>query len=257
MIAFGCAVASEEKFERFALSGVERVIEPEAPLHVKRGRTCIFSAYNEILDEAVADPRVEALCLIHEDTEIRDERFRERVRWALGDPLVAIVGTIGAVGVQGIDWWVHDYGIGSSVLEPIDPAVLYETELLEGPEMSGSGSSGDVDMVDGYLMVFSRWAMRELRFDETEIGPGFHGYDADICFQARERGRRVFAAEMRVAHHRNSISPTPYREDWLRAQMAFRRKWERRGMLGPPRLPFPPYSKSKQEKDLEGSQGGI
>lgn len=247
MIAFGCAVASEDKFERFALPGIERVRAPDAPLYLKRDRTCIFTAYNEILDEARADPRIEALALLHEDTEIRDERFDEKVRWALGDPDVAIVGTIGAVGVQGIDWWVHDYGIGSSILEPIDAAVLYETPLLEGSEMSGAGGFGDVDMVDGYLMVFSRWAIDELRFDQHEVGPGFHGYDADICFQARERGRKVFVAEMEVAHHRNSISPTPYRSDWLRAQVAFRRKWERRGMLSAPRLPFPPYVKTKQE----------
>ena len=57
---------------------------------------------------------------------------------------------------------------------------------------------------------------------------------------------------MAVVHHRNSVSPTPYREDWMRAQIAFRRKWERRGMLGEPRLPFPPYRKSKQELELEG-----
>jgi GT2 family glycosyltransferase len=256
MIAFGCAIADEEKYRRFALPGIERVREPESPLIELRGRTDIFSAYNEILDEVLADPRVDAVTLIHEDTEIRDSFFEEKVRWALNDPAVAIVGTIGSVGVQGIDWWVHDYGIGLSILEPIDAGVLYETPLLEGPETSGAGSSGEADMVDGYLMVLSRWAIHELRFDTEEVGPGFHGYDADICFQARERGRKVFAAEMVVAHHRNSVSPTPYREDWLRAQIAFRRKWERRGMLGPPRLPFPPYKKSKQEREQDERERG-
>jgi hypothetical protein len=254
MIGFACAIASEEKFSRFALPGIELAKDPEAPLIEMRGKSCIFDAYNEILDIAVADPRLDALAILHEDTEIRDEHFEERVRWALRDPDVAIVGTIGSVGIQGIDWWVHDYGVGSSVLEPIDAGELYETPLLRGSEMSGSGSSGEVDMVDGYLLVFSRWAMEELRFDAAGIGPGFHGYDADICMQARERGRKVFAAEMEVAHHRNSISPTPYREDWMRAQIAFRRKWERRGMLSRPKLPFPPYSRSKQEIEQEAEQ---
>jgi Glycosyltransferase like family len=251
LIAFGCAVHSEEKYERFALPGIAPVRDPGAPLMEVRGRTCLFSAYNELLDRALSDPRIEALTLVHEDTEIRDARFEERVRWALADPAVAIVGTIGSVGVQGIDWWIHDYGVGASILEPIDAAELYETPLIGGSEISGSGSSGEVDMVDGYLLVLSRWAIRELRFDEVEVGPGFHGYDADICFQARERGRKVFAAEMAVAHHRNSVSPTPYRDDWMRAQIAFRRKWERRGMLARPSLPFPPYRKTKQERELE------
>jgi hypothetical protein len=249
VIAYGAAIASDEKFERYAKRGIDLVSGPETKLIYRRGRKCLFSAYNEIMDEAVEDPRIEALVLIHEDTEIRDPRFEEKLRWGLDDPDVAIVGTIGATGVQGIDWWVHESGIGSSILEPIDAAELYETPLLKGSEMSGTGGFGDVDMVDGYLLGMSRWALKELRFDELEVGPGFHGYDADICFQARERGRKVFVAEMSVAHHRNSISPTPYRSDWLRAQIAFRRKWERRGMLKPPKLPFPPYVKTKQERD--------
>jgi len=247
VIAFGAAIADDEKWERYAAKGIELALGRDARLISRRDVTSIFGAYNEIMEEAAADPRIESLVLIHEDTEIRDERFEEKLRWALGDPEIAIVGTIGAVGVQGIDWWHHDYGIGSSILEPIDPAILYETPLLEGSELSGAGGFGDVDMVDGYLMGMSRWALKNLRFDETEVGPGFHGYDADICFQARLQGKRVFVAEMSVAHHRNSVSPTPYREDWLRAQIAFRRKWERRGMLKPPELRFPPYVKTKQE----------
>jgi len=251
VIAFGAAIGSDEKFDRYARKGVDLVSGPETPLIVRRDCNCIFAAYNEIMAEAREDPRIEALVLIHEDTEIRDDRFEDKLRWGLADPGVAIVGTIGATGVQGIDWWVHDWGIGSSILEPIDAEELYETPMLKGSEMSGTGGFGDVDMVDGYLLGMSRWAIEELRFDEDEVGPGFHGYDADICFQARELGKRIFVAEMAVAHHRNSISPTPYRGDWLRAQIAFRRKWERRGMLNPPQLPYPPYVKTKQELEEE------
>jgi hypothetical protein len=256
VIAFGVAIGSEEKYRRIALPGIERSLDPEAPLVELRGRKSIFSAYNEILDELVEDPRVEAVALLHEDTEIRDDRFEAKVRWALSDPHAAIVGTIGAVGVQGIDWWVHDYGVGSTVLEPIDPEILFETPLLSGSEVSGMGSSGEVDMVDGYLLVLSRWAMHEVRFDEEGLGPGFHGYDADICFQVRERGRKVIAVEMDVAHHRNSVGPDLYREDWLRAQIAFRRKWEAKGMISTPRLPFPPYHRSAQEIELDEKRRG-
>ena len=251
MIAFGVAIGSPEKFARYALPGIERSRDPESPLLKVEGRKSIFRAYNEILDQAALDPRIDVLVLLHEDTEICDPRFEEKVRWGLSDWRVAIVGTIGAVGVQGIDWWVHDRGIGSTILAPIDPKALYETELLEGNEVSGMGASGEVDMVDGYLLAFGRWGIRELRFDERGLGPGFHGYDADICFQARDRGRRVLAVEMDVAHHRNSVSPSHYRADWLRAQVAFRAKWERRGMLRPPRLPFPPYHRSAQEIEEE------
>jgi hypothetical protein len=226
MIAFGCAIHSEEKYERFARPGIERVRDPEAPLIELRDRHCIFTAYNEILDRVRDDPRIETLVLIHEDTEIRDSRFEAKIRWVLSDPLVAIVGTVGAVGVRGIDWWIHDYGIGSSILEPIDPEALYETPLLEGAEISGSGHSGEVDMVDGYLLALSRWAIRELRFDADTLGPGFHGYDADICFQARERGKRVIVGDFELIHH--TAARLGEREGWLRAHVAFARKWEGR-----------------------------
>ncbi len=250
MIAFGCAVADQAKYERICLPGIERCRDPAAPLVVVRDRPSIFSAYNQILDELAANPRVESVVLIHEDTEIQDRRFESKLRWALQDPMVAIVGTIGAVGVQGIDWWVHDYGVGSTILEPIDPEVLYETGMIQGAEVSGMGSVGEVDMVDGYLLAFSLWAVRNLRFDEDGLGPGFHGYDADICFQARDRGRKVLAVEMDVAHHRNSVGPDRYRDDWLRAQIAFRRKWEAKGMLAAPELPFPPYHGKRARTSL-------
>ena len=256
MIAFGCAIGSREKYERYALPGIQRAADEESPLFLVEGSNSIFSAYNEILDRAAEDPRIDILVLIHEDTEIREPRFEAKIRWALSDPSAAIVGTIGSVGVQGIDWWIHEYGVGSTILAPIDPEVLYETPLLSGSEAGGIGSSGEVDMVDGYLMALSRWAIREVRFDEVGLGPGFHGYDADICFQVRERGRKVLAVEMPVVHHRNSVSPGAYRAEWLRAQVAFRRKWEARGMLSPPSLPFPPYHKTAQEIELARRQSG-
>ena len=254
MIGFGCAVHSEEKYARFALPGIERVRDPGAPLIELRGRGCLFRAYNELLDRARADRRIEALALIHEDTEIRDDRFEDRVRWAFADPAVAIVGTIGSVGVQGID--LVGARLRGGLLDPRADrrSGAVRDPLIGGSEMSGSGSSGEVDMVDGYLLILSRWAINELRFDERDVGPGFHGYDADICFQARGGAARC-SPPVAVAHHRNSVSPTPYRDDWMRAQIAFRRKWEARGMLKRPSLPFPPYRKTKQERELERRAG--
>ena len=167
VIGFGCAIHSEDKYRALRAARDRAGPRPAgAADRASRANLPRSAPTTSSWTSAAADPRIEALALIHEDTEIRDDRFEERVRWALADPAVAIVGTIGSVGVQGIDWWVHDYGVGSSILEPIDAAELYETALLGGAEMSGSGSSGEVDMVDGYLLVFSRWAISELRFDE-------------------------------------------------------------------------------------------
>ena len=45
-------------------------------------------------------------------------------------------------------------------------------------------------------MVLSPWAVRELRFDES-LGK-LHGYDFDICMQARAAGKKVVTADFRV-----------------------------------------------------------
>ncbi len=229
MIAYGCAISDPRRFERCALVGIQRARQPSAPLYEVRGSDSLFSAYNEILDRAREDPRIEALVLVHEDTTILDPRFEENIRSFLRDPEVAIVGAIGAVGVGGIDWWVHERLVGSATLRSPDPFPSWGPPLIGGGTVVGPGGSGEVDMVDGFLLVLSPWAIAELRFDES-LGPGFDAYDADLCFQARERGRKVVVADLEVEHHHHwaELSSFAYRSRWKRAHVAFKRKWEGR-----------------------------
>ena len=234
MIAYGCAIASDQRFRECALPGIERARNPNAPVFEVRGSDCIFRAYNEILDRARADPRVEALVLLHEDTEVHEDLLEAKLRVAFEDPDVAIVGAIGGVGVSDINWWVHDDGLGSAALRVRDPVELYGTPLIDTDLTVAPRLSGQADSVDGFFMALSSWAIHSLRFDQR-LGPGFHGYDADLCFQARERGRKVVVAQLACTHHRQSNIPDPQIEAWKRAHVAFRRKWERRL-----RLPVPP-----------------
>jgi hypothetical protein len=233
MIAYGCAIANEEKYRRYALAGMERVREDGAPLVEVRGRRCLFRAYNEILERVRGEDGLEALVLLHEDAEIRDERFAEKIREVLRDEDIAIVGALGGIGVHDLDWWEHDRAVGAVFLDLLDGMRTYGTSLVETGRMVGPGGSGEVDAVDGMLLVLSPWAVRELSFDES-LGPGRHGYDIDICFQARERGKKVFVVEFDVTHHRDSVTPGDQREPWKQAHIRFRRKWERRFPLPAP-----------------------
>jgi hypothetical protein len=235
LIAFGCAIGDPQRYERCALAGIERVRERLAPVYEVRGSDSLFDAYNEILDRAVDDPRTDALVLLHEDTTIRDSRFEAKAREAVGDPKVAIVGAIGAIGVGGIDWWVHERLVGAVTLRLPAPFPSRGLPLIGDGTIVGPGGSGEVDMVDGFLLILSRWVIEELRFDES-LGPGFHGYDADLCFQARERGRKVVVADLTVEHHQHwpEFSSFAYRSAWKRAHVAFRRKWEGRMPLRAP-----------------------
>ena len=185
MIAFAACIGSEEKYRRFAAPGLRAVAEPDSLIAEATTSTSIFEAYNEVLDALAGDESLEALVLLHEDTEIVDTEFCAKLRRIFADPSVAVVGVVGARGVRNLKWWEGE-GRGRVV----------ETRGL----VDFGGGFHDVDSVDGLLMVLSPWAVRNLRFDADRFS-GFHGYDADICFQARAAGKRVVVDDIAVVHH--------------------------------------------------------
>jgi hypothetical protein len=220
MFAFGCAIASERDYSRYALRGIRRAGEPDSVVVERRGQSCIFRAYNSMIDEVRDLADLEALVLLHEDTEIGSSDFATRVRGLFVDPLVAVVGAIGGIDVFSLAWWD---GAGRGRVAA--PRIERRAGIL-----SDSGvAAGEVDAVDGLILVLSPWAVRQLRFDES-LGPGFHGYDVDICFQARAMGRRVVVDDLGAIHHA-ARGFTSMHEEWIRADVAFRRKWERSSLM--------------------------
>lgn len=218
MIAYGICIGTEEKFRRYAQPGLSRVAAPGAPIAEAREHASIFVAYNQMINAFAGDPSLEALVLLHEDVELQDGAFESTVRAALQDDGVAVLGAIGARNVRSLAWWEGE-GRGR----------CFETRGL----IDFGGGHHDVDCVDGLLLVLSPWAVRNLRFDE-ETFHGFHGYDMDICFQARAAGRRVRVMEVSLFHHTKGGFGDV--EAYNRADEAFRRKW-----LGAPRH-VPPAS---------------
>jgi GT2 family glycosyltransferase len=85
--------------------------------------------------------------------------------------------------------------------------------------------TGEVDSVDGVVIVMSPWAVRELRFDES-LG-NLHGYDLDICLQARAAGRKVVTTDIRVIHH-HSLDLLGDPDGWIAAHMRIAEKWSDR-----------------------------
>ncbi|MGW4821768.1 methyltransferase domain-containing protein [Streptomyces sp. NPDC004227] len=207
MICFGVCVGSAEKFQRFALPGLQRICEPDSVVIERSSETSIFEAYNKVLDDARGRKDLEALVLLHEDTEIVDDGFVKKIRARLDEPDVGVIGVVGGRGVRSLSWW--DYYPAGRVVE---------TRGLIDFQDGGC----DVDMVDGLIMVLSPRAVQQLRFDEQAF-TGFHGYDADICFQARRAGMRVVADDLEVIHHTKGGYGD--RAAFLAADRAFRAKW--------------------------------
>jgi hypothetical protein len=226
MIAFGCPITAPDVYDRFARPGIERVAEPGSAVLAYRAQSSIFRSYNLILDQAAAHDDLEALVLVHQDTELVDPAFCAKVREQLRDPDVGVIGVIGAIGVRSIAWWegsvtwasfIHRYGeLGGGDL----PGFAWRRE--DAPPYA---RTGEVDVVDGFLLVLSPWVVRNLRFDES-LGQ-LHGYDVDFCLQVREAGRKVVTADLRAIHN-HSLELVSDPEGWVEAHVRLARKWDGR-----------------------------
>jgi len=227
MIAFGSSITAPAVYERHAWSGFRRAGETDSVILSRRAEGSIFHSYNAILEQAAAYEDLEALVLAHQDVEIVDSAFCEKVRRVLSDPDVGVIGCVGAIGVRSIAWWegsvtwasfVHRYAeLGGGEF----PSLTWSDA-----EMPPYARRGEVDTVDGLLMVLSPWAVRNLRFDES-LGQPLHGYDFDFCLQVRAAGRKVIAEDLRVYHHHSLAlvdSPDPYVE----AHRRVAEKWDGR-----------------------------
>ncbi len=232
VIVYGCAVTDGDEFARCAEPGIRRVLDADADseLLALASTGSIFRNYNLICERIADRENLEALVLVHQDAEIVDAEFSAKVRAELADPEVAIIGCAGAIGVRSMAWW--------------EGAVTWASFTHRYEEMGGgeipaiswhSGDpppyarTGEVDVIDGFVMALSPWAVRNLRFDE-ELG-GNHGYDVDLCLQARAAGRRVVTADLRVVHH-HSLELLDDPEAWIRAHAALAEKWEERLAAG-------------------------
>src|SRR4051812_32336252 len=168
MIAFASSITKPEVYRRSAEPGIRRAAEPGSEVFDLPAVGSIFASYNALLDRAQACADLEALVLVHQDAEIVDADFCAKVRAALQDPDVAIVGCVGAIGVRSIAWWEGSVTLAS---------FIHRYEEHGGgdlPAFSWSWSAappyarlGEVDTVDGFLLVLSPWAVRNLRFDES------------------------------------------------------------------------------------------
>jgi hypothetical protein len=226
MIAFGTAITKLDEYERFAAPGIRRAAEPDSEVIAHRAEGSIFRNYNLILDKAGAFDDLEALVLVHQDAEIVDPDFCRKLRAALSDPDVGVVGCVGAIGVRSIAWWEGSVTWASFIHRHGEPGEEFPSLSWDPDDMPPYAQLGEVDTVDGFVMGLSPWTVRNIRFDES-LGQLLHGYDFDFCLQVREAGRKVVTADLRVIHnHSLELANDP--EGWVEAHMTVAEKWDGR-----------------------------
>jgi len=202
VIGYGVCVGSWERFQRY--------VTPRVGSHViaVSGYTSIAVAYNMILN-TYRDRKFSAVVLLHDDLEITDPDAEEKFMLAAADGAdVALVGVAGGRGEGSLAWWNWET-IGH---QRVDSGVLDFGER-----------EGDVDAIEGSVMMFSRWAIENLRFD-TQY-PGFHGYD-EICRTARVLGKRVVVADVDTHHHvQLGFKSQESERQWQECERLYRMKW--------------------------------
>jgi Glycosyltransferase like family len=227
MIVFASSITEPDTYQRCAEPGIRVAAEPDSEVLANAAAGSLFRSYNLILDTIAARDDVEALVLLHQDAEITDPGFCAKLRRALRDPDVGVVGCVGAIGVRSIAWWegsvtwasfVHRYReLGGGDL----PAFAWN-----GAEMPAYARTGEVDTVDGFVMGLSPWTIRNVRFDES-LGTQLHGYDFDFCLQVRAAGHKVVTADFKVVHH-HSLELIGNPDTWIDAHMRVAEKWDGR-----------------------------
>lgn len=236
MIAFGCSIIAPDVYERYARAGVEQAAEPGSAIYAHAASGSVARSFNLMFDTAAKASDLEALVLVHEDAQIVDPQFCQKLRAAFADPQVAVVGAIGATGVHDIAWWEGEVTWNS---------LVYRYQGFDGGELRWRPDTvtapGEVDAVYGVVMAFSPWAVRNLRFDES-IGM-LHGYDFDICRQARAASRKVIAADLAVVHH-HSLDLVDEIEIWVGAHIRAAELWDTAG----PEDPNDPAWKSRARR---------
>ena len=222
MIAFGSVIADEEAYRRYAEPGIRRATEPNSVVYSFAAVGTVCRGYNLLLNTAAAHDGLEALVLLDPRAEIADPDFCARAREALRDPEVAVAGPVGARNVSTIAWWEGEVSCAQ---------VIHRYHEHGGGDMDGyawarpGAPLGEVDSVDGFLLVLSPWAVRTVRFDES-LSTG-HGYDLDYCLQVREAGRKVVTADLRTIHHR-TLELLEDADVWVEAHIKLAEHWDGR-----------------------------
>ena len=225
MIAFGASITDPEQYERFAEPGIRLAAEPDSAILARGTAGSMFRSYNMMMDEAAKLDDLEALVLLHQDAEITDPDFVTKIREAISDPDVAIVGCVGAIGVRNIAWWEGSVTWAS---------FTHRYEELGGGDVPGFAwtaeetptyaETGEVETIDGFVLGLTPWAIRELRFDES-LGQAIHGYDFDLCLQARATGKKVVTADLKVVHN-HELKLIRDVGNWMEAHIKIAEKWD-------------------------------
>jgi O-antigen biosynthesis protein len=204
----GSSDGTREYFERFAL-----------PYPLVYHRNDDNQGLIRALNQGARLARGEFVCFLHNDTEMRDPRWLERLQTAVeSGPRIGLCGLYGARKLREDGRYA-----GRTLLHSLDGRATLKADLAE------------VAAVDGVCLFLRRSLLDSLGgFDE---GYGFfHGYDRDLSFAVREAGWRCAVVKAPFIHRGGGTrtakgAPRDEEQDLVERRQAlarFAQKWRHR-----------------------------
>lgn len=153
------------------------------------------------------------LAFMHDDLEILDGTWPERVQAEFEDPKVAIVGFGGAMGIGVPDIYKVPYALNQ--LQRIE---YYSNQT--GYDVHGRLEKGsrNVAVVDGFFMAIRTEFLRQIKGWTWWFPFGFHCYDTCTCLMAHRLGWKVRMVGVSCTHHGGGTSTKQEYKAMLEAQ---------------------------------------
>jgi glycosyltransferase involved in cell wall biosynthesis len=174
----GSIDATRELFDRFAY-----------PFPLTYDRDDLSTTVIAALNRAWRLATTEYICLLHNDTELITPDWLDRLLRPFEDPRVGMTGLFGAKRIRRTGNFagrtiVHSLAGGPTVRPPWE----------------------EVAVIDGVCMCLPRRLMEAVGGLDESLG-FFHGFDKDLSFAVRERGRRCLVVHAPF-HHRGGGTRT-------------------------------------------------
>ncbi len=203
-LRYGACVGSWDRIDRWVLPRIG-----DRDFVGLDGQPSLGVGYNRILD-AYAATGDGPVVMLHDDLEITDPDAEAKIAAVLDGPGgadIALIGVCGGTSDASLAWWNG-------------PTVGHQR--TDAMTLDFGQRAGDVAVLEGSFLVFSPWAVANLRYDLDY--PGFHSAD-EVCLAARRAGKRLVVADIDTHHHTPMGFRTPAgAEAWAAGEAIYQRK---------------------------------